>query len=48
MMIGYSDAYMCRDKDDRKSTVGYCFLGKAPIAWCSKIESIVAISTCES
>lgn len=48
-LIGYSDADWCGDKDDRKSTAGYCFfLGKAPISWCSKKESVVALSTCES
>lgn len=44
-MIGYSDADWCGDKDDRKSTAGYCFfLGKAPISWCSKKELVVALS----
>lgn len=48
-LVGYSDADWCGDKDDRKSTAGYCvFLGKAPISWGSKKELAVALSTCES
>ncbi|GAU23070.1 hypothetical protein TSUD_183690 [Trifolium subterraneum] len=34
---------------DRKSTAGYVFLlGGAPIAWSSKKESVVALSSCEA
>jgi len=42
------DAAWCGDKDDRK-WARYCFfLDKTPISWCSKKESVVALSTCES
>lgn len=46
---GYTDSDWCGDKSDRKSTAGYVFLlGKAPISWCSKKESVVALSSCEA
>jgi hypothetical protein len=48
-MVSYLDADWCGDKDERKITAGYCFfLSKAPLTWCSKKESIVALSICES
>ena len=48
-MFGYSDSDWCGDKDDRKSTTGYVFkFGTSPISWCSKKQSIVALSTCEA
>ncbi|XP_020225209.1 uncharacterized protein LOC109807090 [Cajanus cajan] len=48
-MVGYSDADWCGDKADRKSTTGYVFmLGDAPISWCSRKQSVVALSSCEA
>ena len=48
-MIGFSDADWCGDKTDRKSTTGYLFqLGNAAISWCSKKQSVVALSSCEA
>lgn len=48
-LMGYSNADWCGDKNDRKSTAGYFFrFGEAPISWCSKKESIVALSSCEA
>lgn len=48
-MFGYSDSDWCGDKDDKKSTAGYVFkFGTAPISWCSKKQSVVALSTCEA
>jgi hypothetical protein len=43
---GYSDADYARDKDDRKSTIGYVFtLTGGSISWRSCKQSIVASST---
>ncbi|XP_019434718.1 PREDICTED: uncharacterized protein LOC109341296 [Lupinus angustifolius] len=48
-LLGFSDAYWCGDKSDRKSTTGYLFkLGEAPISWCYKKQDVVALSSCES
>ncbi|CAJ2632822.1 unnamed protein product [Trifolium pratense] len=48
-LIAYTDSNWCGDADDRKSTAGYLFLlNNAPIAWCSKKESVVALSSCEA
>ncbi|XP_058742080.1 secreted RxLR effector protein 161-like [Vicia villosa] len=48
-LLGYIDSNWCGDKDDRKSTAGYVFMfGGAPISWCSKKESVVALSSCEA
>src|ERR1044072_8971640 len=48
-MVGYTDADWCSDKQDRKSTTGYLFkLGEAPLSWCSKKQSVVALSSCEA
>ncbi|GAU26641.1 hypothetical protein TSUD_102510 [Trifolium subterraneum] len=47
-LVAYSDSSWCGDIEDRKSTAGYVFLlGGAPIAWSSKKESVVALSSCE-
>ncbi|GAU17221.1 hypothetical protein TSUD_324240 [Trifolium subterraneum] len=47
--IAYTDSSWCGDIEDRKSTAGYVFLlGGAPIAWSSKKESMVALSSCEA
>jgi hypothetical protein len=48
-LIGYTDADWSGDTEDRKSTSGYIFMmGKAPIAWCSKKQNVVALSSCEA
>ena len=48
-LIGYSDADWAGDVDTRKSTSGYIFmLGKATVAWASKKQSVVALSTTEA
>ena len=48
-VFGYSDSDWCGDKDDRKNTAGYVFkFGTSPISWCSKKQSVVALSTCEA
>lgn len=48
-LVAYTDSSWCGDADDRKSTAGYVFLlGGSPIAWCSKKESVVALSSCEA
>ncbi|KAK2440388.1 putative mitochondrial protein [Trifolium repens] len=45
----YSDADWCGDKMDRRSTTGYFFkFLKAPVAWCSKKQPVVALSSCEA
>lgn len=46
---GYSDADWGGDRDDRKSTSGYCFfVGNALISWRSSKQSCVALSTAEA
>ncbi|XP_040862146.1 secreted RxLR effector protein 161-like [Glycine max] len=48
-LIGYSDSDWCRDKNDRKSIVGYIFFyGGAPVSWSSTKEPVVALSSCEA
>ena len=48
-LVGYSDADWAGDVDTRKSTSGYAFmLGKAIVAWASKQQSVVALSTTEA
>ncbi|GAU36961.1 hypothetical protein TSUD_57390 [Trifolium subterraneum] len=48
-LIAYTNSSWCGDIEDRKSTAGYVFLlGGAPIAWSSKKESVVALSSCEA
>ncbi|XP_057432268.1 secreted RxLR effector protein 161-like [Lotus japonicus] len=48
-LVAYSDSDWCGDLVDRKSTMRYIltFAG-APISWCSKKQSVVALSTCEA
>ena len=46
---GYVDADYAEDLDDRKSTSGYVFyMNGAPIAWRSKKQPCIALSTTES
>ncbi|XP_057435865.1 secreted RxLR effector protein 161-like [Lotus japonicus] len=48
-LVAYSDSDWCGDLVDRKSTMGYIFtFAGAPISWCSKKQSVVALSTCEA
>jgi hypothetical protein len=48
-LLGYSDADLAGDVDDRKSTTGMVFfLGRSPISWHSQKQHVVAISSCES
>jgi len=47
--VGYSDADWAGDRDDRKSTSGYCFLlSNGLISWRSVKQSCVALSTAEA
>jgi len=46
--IGYIDSDYAGDLDKRRSTIGYVFtLSKAPVSWCSILQSNVALSTTE-
>jgi hypothetical protein len=46
---GYADASYADDKADRKSTTGWCTrLGGDVIAWASKKQATVALSSCEA
>ena len=46
---GYSDADWGGDQNDRKSTTGFIFfIGEHPIAWGSKKQGMVALSTMEA
>ncbi|GAU42259.1 hypothetical protein TSUD_327370 [Trifolium subterraneum] len=48
-IVCYSDADWCGDKVDRRSTPGYFFkFLKAPVAWCSRKQPVVALSSCEA
>lgn len=48
MIEAYSDFDWCGDKVDRKSTFGYLYwFLNASISWCSKNQSVVALSSCE-
>ncbi|XP_027189353.1 secreted RxLR effector protein 161-like [Cicer arietinum] len=48
-LIGFTNVDWCGDIDDRKSTTRYVFtINNSPISWCSKKQSIVALSTCEA
>ncbi|GAU12912.1 hypothetical protein TSUD_73980 [Trifolium subterraneum] len=48
--IGWlSDVDWCGDKVDRRSTRGYVFkFQSAPVSWCSKKQSVIALSSCEA
>ena len=48
-LSGYSDADWAGDRDDRRSTSGHVFLmAKGAVSWCSKKQSVVALSTSEA
>jgi len=48
-IIGYSDADWAGSADDRKSTSGACFyLGHCLVAWHSKKQNCIALSTAEA
>ena len=48
-VIGYTDSDFAGSKPDQKSTGGYVFmLAGATISYSSKLQSIVALSTCEA
>jgi hypothetical protein len=48
-LIGYSDADLAGDIDQRKSTTGIVFfLGSNPITWQSSKQKVVALSSCEA
>ena len=48
-LIGYSDADLAGDLDDRHSTTGHMFLmNGGPVSWFSKKQSIVTLSTAEA
>ncbi|XP_073223361.1 secreted RxLR effector protein 161-like [Cicer arietinum] len=47
-LVGYSDSDWCGDKNDRRSTSGYVFkFRKYPIAWSSKKQHVMSLSSCE-
>ena len=48
-LLGYSDSDYVGCKVDRKSTTGTCqFLGRSLVAWSSKKQNSVALSTAEA
>lgn len=48
-LIGYTDSDYAGDLDDRKSTSGYVFLlGGGAVAWMSKKQPVVTLSTTEA
>jgi hypothetical protein len=48
-LLGYSDSDYADCKVDRKSTTGTCqFLGRSLVAWSSKKQNLVALSTAEA
>lgn len=48
-LIGYTDADYGSAKEDRKLTRGWLFcLGRDPISWSSKRQSVVALNLCEA
>jgi len=47
-LVGYTDANLAGDVDDRKSTSGALFFfGKCPITWQSQKQKVVALSSCQ-
>ncbi|XP_047339676.1 uncharacterized protein LOC124943170 [Impatiens glandulifera] len=48
-LVGFTDSDYAGDLDDRRSTSGYVFkLGKGAVAWASKKQPIVTLSTIEA
>ncbi|XP_073221453.1 secreted RxLR effector protein 161-like [Cicer arietinum] len=48
-LIGFTDSDWCGDKDDRKNNSHYVFLiNESLTSWCSRKQSILALSTCEA
>jgi hypothetical protein len=48
-LAGYSDADCAEKVDDRKSTSGGCFyVGKNLVAWMSKKQNSISLSTVEA
>ncbi|GAU47317.1 hypothetical protein TSUD_377910 [Trifolium subterraneum] len=48
-IVCFSDAEWCGDNVDRRSTNGYVFkFQNAPVSWCSKKQSVIALSSCEA
>ncbi|GAU24779.1 hypothetical protein TSUD_356080 [Trifolium subterraneum] len=48
-IVWFSEADWCGDKVDRRSTSGYVFkFQSAPVSWCSKKQSVIALSSCEA
>jgi hypothetical protein len=49
VLLGFSDADLAGDVDDRKSTTGMIFfLGRSPVSWQSQKQRVVATSSCKS
>jgi hypothetical protein len=49
MLCAFADADWANDKVERRSTTGYVvLLNGTPISWCSGLQSVVALSTCEA
>ncbi|GAU51126.1 hypothetical protein TSUD_28770 [Trifolium subterraneum] len=47
-IVCFSDDDWCGDMVDRRSTSGYVFkFQNAPVSWCSKKQSVIALSSCE-
>ncbi|XP_059065888.1 secreted RxLR effector protein 161-like [Cryptomeria japonica] len=45
-LVGYTDSDWVGDSQDHEYTLGYCFsLGSGPIAWSSKKQSFIALSS---
>ena len=50
-LFGFSDSDWATDKDDRKSTSGFCFKlsrSGSVVSWASKKQGCVALSSCEA
>ena len=48
-LVAYSDSDYAGDTDDRRSTSGYVFvMSSGAVAWCSKKQAVVTLSTTEA